>query len=251
MTLALDLGNSSLKAAFFAGPVLVDAHRFPTSQPDWPDAFTRWLAGRAGVHRVGLASVVPGQVDRVTRCLAAAGLPSPVPIHAQMPLPLRIAYATPDTLGADRIAAAVAAWNRAGGHSAAIALDAGTAVTYEVVRAGGVYAGGAIAPGPALLAASLHRGTAQLPDVPFTLPPSAVGDRTLHALQSGLAYGFLDGVTAMLARLRAELGPGTRVVATGGWAGWLAENGAPVDDVCPHLVLEGIRDVLDWQERRG
>ena len=246
MTLALDLGNSALKAACFVGDDLVDARRFKTALPGWTDAFTHWLDEVGTVERVGIASVVPALLPALIEQMP--DLPPPVVIRATQPLPLRMAYATPATLGADRIAAAVAAWNHTGRSGPVVALDAGTAITYEVVRADGVYAGGTIAPGPRLLVESLRLGTAQLPKVPFELPPSPVGESTLRALQSGLAFGFLDAVAGMLARLRRELGPKTQVVATGGWAGWLVEQEIAVDAVRPHLVLEGVRDILRWMD---
>lgn len=244
MTLALDLGNSALKAALFEDDHAVLSATFPFSQADWQPALSAWLADLRGVELVGLATVVPSATPAVLTAVRAAGLPAPLHVHAALPLPLRMAYATPDTLGADRIAGAVAAWLRFGPGRPLLVLDAGTAVTYEAVSADGTYAGGAIAPGPQLLVASLYRGTAQLPIVPFDEPPAPVGDSTLSALQSGLVYGFLGGTRETLARIRTWLGPDTYVVATGGWADWIARRVEGIHAIRPLLVLEGVRDIV-------
>ncbi len=247
MILAIDFGNSSVKTAVFDGMEPVASARFSTSEREWHSALGAWVGAQNHIRHVGLSSVVPAGTTLVAALLEAHGLPPPLLLHAALPLPIRVAYATPHTLGADRLAAAVAAWQYCGSAQAVVAIDAGTALTYEIVTADGTYLGGAIAPGPELLVRSLATGTAQLSHVPFETPLSAIGDTTQTALQSGLAFGFLDGVTGMLRRVSDVLGTRPHVVATGGWALWLAEQTTGIDTVRPHLVLEGVRDVVGWQ----
>ena len=148
---------------------------------------------------------------------------------------------------------AAAAWTtcgRAGGTAAhsVVALDAGTAVTYEVVDRAGVYHGGAIAPGPYLMEHALHTGTAQLPEVPLELPPVPLGRSTREAIQVGILYGFIDGVRGMLDRLVEYLGEPPYVVATGGWAPFLEDHVAAIDAVDPHLVLRGVRILAEMND---
>lgn len=245
MTLALDLGNSALKAACFDQTSVTASFSVSTVDPDWHRTFADWLQTLPPIESAGLASVVPQLMPRVLEAVRAAGLPAPVEVTATLPLPLRIQYQTPETLGADRIAAAVGGWLLFEPRKAVIVIDAGTALTYEAVTADGRYLGGAIAPGPRLLVDSLNRGTAQLPAVPFDVPEAPIGSDTTSALQAGIVLGFLDGVRGMLTRLRAELGHDAAVVATGGWAPWLARHVAEISEVRPLLVLEGIRDIVD------
>ncbi len=249
MTLALDLGNSALKAALFSSDAAPLPARFATDETDWPDAFARWLATFSPPDFVGLASVVPARESAVEGVLAGAGFPAPLRVHAGLALPIHIAYETPRTLGADRIAAAVAAWQQFGPGRALVVVDAGSAVTFEAVTRAGVYAGGAIAPGPRLLAAALARGTAQLPDFPFEPAPHAIGRSTREALQSGVVGGFLDSVAGTLARFQQALGGGAFVVATGGWGDWLAARLPIIGAVRPHLVLEGVRAIAEMPRR--
>ena len=236
--LALDVGNSSVKAAVWDGGAWSPVTRFPADDADgaaWAERLAPWV----GADAVGVASVVP----RVTGPLAAAARAvtgaEPVVVSAALPLPFRMAYRTPRTLGADRLAAAVAAWALGGGR-AVVALDAGTAITTDVVTAEPAYLGGAIAPGPDLLRRALARDTGQLPETEWTAPASPVGASTAEAVQAGLSVMVLDGVAGLLRRTLDAVGGDALVVATGGWAPWLAGHLA-VDRVEPTLVLDGVR----------
>ncbi len=157
-------------------------------------------------------------------------------------LPIQIAYRTPDTLGADRIAAALGAHVRYPHAPALVVVDAGTAVTYEVLVENR-YLGGAIAPGPTLQLASLARGTAQLPYVDLTSLPALIGSDTASSLASGAWWGFVASVDGMLARLHAHLAMPVTVVLTGGWSERLADHIAH-DALAPDLVHEGLYSAL-------
>ena len=237
--LALDAGNSSVKAAVWDG-AWSETARFPSD--DAPAAV--WAERLAGVARrvgaAGIASVVPDLTPALVGAAEAVTGAAPVVVTVDLPLPFRLAYATPQTLGTDRLAAAVGAHALAGGR-AVIALDAGSAITTEVVTAEPAYLGGAILPGPDLLRRSLARDTRQLPDVSWPDRVAPVGDSTVGAIQAGLGALVLDGVAGLLRRTRDALGGDALVVATGGWAPWLAERIEAVDRVEPHLVHDGIR----------
>ncbi len=250
MWLTLDIGNSAAKGGFFEGDRLAETFRIAREAPPdaWEGALAEHLRRRA-VTRAGVASVVPAATALVRPLLERlAGVPVEV-LDYRMRLPFALAYETPQTMGTDRLAAAAAAWVRFGqpadgGPRSVVALDAGTAVTYEVVDRTGVFLGGTIAAGPALLRDALRRGTAQLPAVPLELPETPVGRSTQEALQAGILFAFLDGVRGMLARVREALGEAPLVVATGGWGAFLQSHLDEIDLVEPHLVLHGIRVLM-------
>lgn len=246
MWLVLDIGNSAIKGGLYEHEQLQRTFRVVTADDhDWPTTLSEELACES-IERVGVTSVVPAATNALQALLRRR--PSPLPLLVVTPrlhLPFELAYATPATLGTDRLAAAAAAWthHRVEGRPV-VALDAGTAVTYEVIDHQGVYRGGAIGPGPDLLRRALHTGTAQLPEVPLEYPVPSIGTSTHTAIQSGVMHGFVDGVQGMLHRLGATLDADPVVVATGGWSPLLAEHVGAIDVTTPHLVLEGIRTLM-------
>ncbi len=256
MWLALDIGNSGTKGGVFEGAALRETFRLRTDwrQTERTAPTATWqhvLRSRmeaAAIERVGIASVVPRATEAAHVLAREATGRAPVVVSHALRLPFRLAYETPYTLGADRLAAAAAAWACYGAaHGpppSVVALDAGTAVTYEVVDRTGVYRGGAIGAGPRLVRQALRRGTAQLPAAPLRLPPVPVGRSTRGALQSGILYGFVDGARGMLGRTQEALGERPHVVATGGWSALLAEHVGDLDAVDPHLVLRGIHVLM-------
>lgn len=236
--LALDLGNSALKGA------LVDddgtagrAFRLPHAAFD--DALAPTLAtfADAPIDAVGLASVVPGENGRIADAVRTVLGRDVLRVHAGLRLPFAMGYATPDTLGADRLCAVAGAFVS----GPLVVVSAGTALTVEAVDASGVYLGGAIAPGPGLLARSLSTGTAQLPEVRPDASAPAIGKSTEEALRAGVLGMYVEGALGLVRRTREALGaPDVPVVVTGGHAPLLAAAGPLCADVRPHLVLVGV-----------
>ena len=252
MWLTLDIGNSAVKGGIFDKDRLCDTFRVSLhqadAQPSWETTFVTHLQDQL-FTRVGCTSVVPSVTPQVTAHVQhLTGVKAQV-IHHQMHLPFTLAYETPHTLGTDRLAAAAAAWVLYGQTKdqtprPVVALDAGTAVTYEVIDPNGIFRGGTIAAGPTLIRETLARDTAQLPAVPLTVPPTPIGRSTQEALQAGIMYTFLDSVRGMLSRLSDLLGAQPFVVATGGWSTLLHTHLDAIDHIDPHLVLHGIRVLM-------
>ena len=248
MLLALDVGNSAVKAGLFSGDELVRVFTVAPPDDDAP-APAHWRAGLASaladvtVSHVGLVSVVPTRTDAVTRGLRGF-VDAPLTIvEPGLALPFALDYDTPDTLGTDRLAAAAAGWARHGRDASrsVVVVDAGTAVNYEVVHQNGTYQGGAIGPGPVLMRNALQAGTAQLPDAPLSLPETPVGASTQTALQNGILWGLIDSVQGMTTRLADRLPDTPQVVLTGGWGDLLIERLSIEATHAPHLVLRGVR----------
>ncbi|MFB6230846.1 MAG: type III pantothenate kinase [Salinibacter sp.] len=251
MLLTLDVGNSAVKGGCFDGNELVRVFSVPDGPANaeesstaaaWQDTLAPYLPD-ASIEQVGLASVVPTTAGAVTDALTALTGAPVTRVRPSMPLPFELAYETPDTLGADRLAAAAAGWVHFGRDEfrSVLVVDAGTAVNYEVIRRDGVYRGGAIGAGPALVRGALRRGTAQLPEVPLTLPDEPGGRSTQTALQSGIMWGLVDSVRGMADRLAQSLPDPPVRVLTGGWSALLADRLDRVDHHAPHLVLRGVQ----------
>jgi type III pantothenate kinase len=126
-----------------------------------------------------------------------------------------------------------------------IAVDFGTATTFDCVSDKGEYLGGAIFPGVLVAMEALFERAAMLRRVELSPPRSVIGKTTTHAVQSGMLYGYAGMVDAMVERIRGELGAGARVIATGGLAGRIAGESKTIERVEPFLTLEGLRMIFE------
>lgn len=253
MLLAIDIGNTTVAVGLFEDKALRRTWKFRTERDKTCDEYSldvlgalRFAAIEPGaVTAAIISSVVPpltpvfqGLVQDLFRTRALVVGPG---LKTGMP----ILYESPLEVGADRIVASLAAFERHGGP--AIVLDFGTATTFDVVSAKGEYLGGAIAPGIQISAEALYLKTAKLPRIEIRKPARAIGKTTVASMQSGLYFGYIGLVGTIIAEIGRELGPGPKpkVVATGGFAVQIAPELPVIDAVEPDLVLEGLRIVYE------
>jgi type III pantothenate kinase len=147
----------------------------------------------------------------------------------------------PAEVGADRIVNAVAAHAIWPGDL--IIIDFGTATTFDVVSADGVYQGGAIAPGINLSMDALYMAAARLPRIAVEPPAEGlgvIGKGTVHAMQSGLFWGYVGMIEGIVARMKAEIGKPTTVIATGGLAALFNRHTDAISHVDPDLMVKGL-----------
>jgi type III pantothenate kinase len=151
---------------------------------------------------------------------------------------LKILLDNPLELGADRIVNVVAGLERYG--APLIAIDFGTATTFDVVNEKREYLGGLILPGIKIAADALSTRASRLPRVEIAKPERVIGKNTIQAMQSGLFYGYVGQVDGILDRLLKEL-PGANIVATGGLAKALAAESKFIQHLEPDLTLDGLK----------
>src|SRR5207253_5445955 len=118
---------------------------------------------------------------------------------------MALLYDNPREIGADRIANSVAAYERTRGPC--IVVDLGTATTFDYVTARGEYAGGVIVPGIGISLDALFVRAAKLTRVELVRPAKVVGRNTVHAIQSGVTYGYTALVDGLVERIRKENDP--------------------------------------------
>jgi type III pantothenate kinase len=154
-----------------------------------------------------------------------------------------IDYPRPETIGADRLANAVAVKHKFG--SPAVVVDFGTAVTFDVVDRAANYVGGIIAPGLSAMTSYLHEKTALLPRIKIREVDAIVGKNTKEAMLIGAVHGYRGLIRELILELKRELKVRRLpVVATGGYAALLAAKIPEITAVEPCLTLEGLR--LTW-----
>lgn len=238
-TLVLDIGNTAVKAGCFAGGALREMAAGLTAGE--VDALVR----RWGPRHVLIASVAE-EAARWARRLQEQ-VPGRILLFepGTTPVPLRNAYATPHTLGADRLAGAVGAAALRPGRDTLV-LDAGTALKLDLVTADGTYRGGSIGPGLGMRLRALHEYTGRLPLLPLPAPDATiplVGDSTVGALLSGVVNGAAAEANGLVAAYRQQY-PALGVVLTGGDAPLLAARLAGPIFAVPELVLLGLYRIL-------
>jgi type III pantothenate kinase len=251
MLLAVNVGNTETSLGVFREEELAWRWRMRTAPERTADELALLFGGFLSQHDLSfdrhvtgvvISSVVPSATgalrDMVNRYF---GFP-PVVVEPGTRTGMPILTDNPKELGADRIVNALAAYSKFGGP--AIAIDVGTATTFDVVSEGGEYLGGAIAPGLQVSARALYERTARLLLVELAPPRSPVGKNTVEALQSGLVYGHAAMIDGMVERLAKEIGQ-TAVVITGGLAPVLIGECRTVDHHEPWLTLEGLRLVFE------
>jgi len=158
------------------------------------------------------------------------------------PMPVKIVYSTPGTLGRDRIAAACGANTLYPGKNCLV-ISAGTCMTMDMVLETGIFLGGNIAPGLKMRLESMHLYTARLPLAEPGWPDVAFGDSTIHALQNGACLGMVMEIEGIFQRAKDAFGE-VFVVMTGGDAAFLAEQIESQIFVAPELVTQGLFQIL-------
>lgn len=187
-----------------------------------------------------VSSVVPAKSREIRK---AAGKREVIWLTAKSRLNVRIDYPQPRTIGADRLANAVAVTELYG--TPAIVIDFGTAVTFDIVSEEAAYIGGVIAPGLEAMTSFLYQRTALLPRISLREPRSAIGKTTRDAMMAGAVFGYRGLVAEILRRIIAEKfsRKHVHVVATGGYAKLVAKGLPQVKAVHETLTLEGLRIV--------
>jgi type III pantothenate kinase len=251
MLLTLDIGNTSIHIGLWEGETIAHTWRIGVEQEKLPDEY--------GVLLMNLLSTEGITAKDVHACIVGCDVPPLIPTFEQVcrkyfkiePMVVghglrtgvRILYDNPKQLGADRIIDAVAASKMYG--TPVIIVDFGTATVFDAVNEAGDYLGGAIAPGIGIASEALFSRAAMLYRVQLERPPVAIGKNTIHAMQSGILFGYVGLVEGVVARFKKELGGDPKVVATGGLASLIAGETDCIDIVNGDLTLTGLRLIYE------
>lgn len=254
MILALDVGNTNVTIGVFAGDVLVTAWRLRTDREQTADEWgikLRQLLTLAGYRLEAfrgmvIASVVPPVDQPLTEMCQRYFNSQPLFLSVDLDLGIGIDIDHPREAGADRLANAAAAAEHYG--FPCVVVDLGTAINFDVVSADRKFIGGIICPGIGMATTGLYQKTARLPLVDFREPARLIGRNTVDCIQSGLYHSVLGAIDGILERLLVELGPSTKVVATGGQASLIVNGSKFIKLADPDLTLKGL--LLTWQKNQ-
>lgn len=248
---AVDIGNSYAHLAYFDGAACGPTG-LPHAQPIGPPHGARVIQLRelsgdaelAGLPAAPLhwfvASVHRGREQQLAQWIERHRAGDTYRRLDHQDFPLRIEVELPDRVGHDRLAAAVAANRLRAAGRAAIVVDAGTAITVDLVDAAGAFQGGAILPGLQMSARALAEQTDALPQVPVPrTPPPGLGKHTRAAIESGLFWGAVGGIRMLIERLSEQNAASVDVLLTGGDGEPPAFLAAIAGRFVPHLALYG------------
>jgi type III pantothenate kinase len=239
--LVADVGNSRIKWGHFQ----LGGMRVAAVPPDDPVAWAAQLREWAvtGPAEWAIASVHPTRRDQLAEWLKAGGATVRI-ISDYRELPIRLDVASPEKVGIDRLLNAVAAAARVPPNTPAVIIDAGSAVTVDLVDAAGTFRGGAIFPGLRLMARALHQFTAQLPLVQDFELHDLTGRDTTAAIRAGVYYAVCGGVDRLVGQM---VETGARIFLAGGSVEIAADLRCRPEVVGPALTLDGIRRTA-WPE---
>ncbi len=257
MLLTVDVGNTTIQCGLFEGEKLALQFRRSTNSKLSSDElglfFRDVLAlnnfDYKAVERIACCSVVPAINHSLSNCFRKYFFKEALFIQAGIKTGLKIKYANPREIGADRIAGAIGAVHAAassGGAKNLIVVDMGTATTVDVITKNNEYLGGAILPGASMSVHALSEGTAQLPSVEVVQPKNVCGSSTIEAIQSGVFYGQAGAIRELVSKMEEKVFGGERafVIGTGGFSRSF-ESAGLFGLVLPDLVLQGLKVALD------
>ena len=259
MIFCIDIGNSNIKYAIFAGKELKATFRVTSSKNSTSDEYgviVRDLLKSAGIvreeiHCVIMSSVIPSlNYTMEHMCRDYLGH-SPVIVGPGVKTGLNIKADNSREVGADIIVDCVSAINRYGLGTPIICIDFGTATTFDIISEKGELIGVVIAPGIKGALDSLVNGTANLPNIELEKPPSVLAKNTVNCMQAGMLYGFSGLVGNIVAHIKTELGKdNVKVVATGGLGKFIFDETDCIDKFDATLTLNGLRIIYEMNAGR-
>ncbi len=240
MNLSIDLGNTYAKTGLFSEGKLVETN--------WKLSYPELVSYAQSVHpqRIVVSSVsyseeqLKDEFSKIT--------PNIYLLKSTTPVPLTKRYDSPETLGADRVAAAVGAKVLYPKNNCLV-IDMGTCITYDLVDAEDNFHGGIISPGVRMRFKAMNTFTKRLPLLePDGIPngiPELIGKNTKHAMQSGVMNGLLAEINGLIEEYDKVL-TNINVIFCGGDATYFANRIKKPNFVVPELVLIGLNRILEY-----
>ncbi len=256
MLLAIDIGNSNINLGIFEEGKLKKKENLPVNlkwgKEQYLSLLDKFLASavfeKANITSVVIASVVPSLTDIFREASSANFGFDPTIVNSDLVLGIRINFDNPEEIGADRLANAVGV-NHFFPHQSVIAVDFGTAITFDVLDEKKGYIGGVIAPGIGMVEQALCEKTALLPQIELVKPASILGRNTEESMQAGVYYGMVGLVETILEKLIKTFQGKLMVIATGGWAYLVASQISRIKKIEPDLTLYGLWKINELNKR--
>ncbi|MBM7635117.1 type III pantothenate kinase [Geomicrobium sediminis] len=251
MILVIDVGNTHIVFGVYDDNELLHYWRMTTSLERTEDEYgtsMQTMLNNKGVQSsevngVIVSSVVPSLMFMLEHMTEKYFNQKAMVVGPGIKTGLNILYDNPKDVGADRIVNAVAGIHEHG--SPLVIVDFGTATTFCYIDEKDRYQGGAIAPGIVISTDALYTHASKLPHIEIQEPQSVVGKNTVHAMQSGIYYGYAGLVDGIVMRMSKRGNKKPKVIATGGLARLIGKATTSIDVIDPFLTLKGLKRIYD------
>lgn len=236
MNLVVDIGNTSIKCGIFKERELQISKRVTGEiKKVIGDLIEEYQVEEVILSASGRGIEEVQNILNKTQCKILI-------LSPDTPLPIKIIYETPETLGRDRIAGMVAAW-RLFPDETSLVIDMGTCITTNIINKKGEFLGGTISPGVSMRARAMHEYTASLPLIELELPKSYIGTNTVSSMQNGVLRGTYFEIQSLIDQYKPVFNI-NNVILTGGDAKFFVNLLNFQIFAHPNLVLTGLNEIL-------
>lgn len=256
MILAIDVGNTHIVMGIMEEEKLIASFKLTTQTPRTSDEYGVAIIGMiqqrgiqiSQIEAIIIASVVPEVMYSFTNCMRRYFGIKPMVVGPGLKTGIAIRTDNPREMGGDRIASCVAAYEKLGGPC--MAIDFGTATTYDIVNDKGELIAAITSPGIRICADALWQSAAQLPHIEIKKTKNILDAKnTITSMQTGLVYGYIGQVEYIVSKVKEELGaPQMKVIATGGLAKIIKGGTKVIDYYDGYLTLKGLNRI--YQKNR-
>lgn len=257
--LFLDVGNTNIVMGLYQDETMVDSTRLATNTSQSMQEYRHLIDDFLATHQVAftdlndllISSVVPQITQFMQKMWEQEHKKMPFILHAQLKTNLTLKLDEPATIGSDLLAGAAAAYEKY--QTNTFIVDMGTATTIMLVRADGVFSGGAIVAGIELMLHALINNTALLSfteDINKEEHINAIGTSTETAIQSGIIYGYSGLIDNIIEKMLEELGTvDYQIVTTGGQAPFIMQYSKYLDAFEPYLIFDGMEIIYQLNNK--
>ncbi len=245
MLLAIDIGNTNINLGLFRGGRLSRRFIIPTKEKRYQSHLKK-IISQYKINDIIICSVVPRATKILEKDLKKLLGKQPYIIGKDIKAPIRNLYQKPKQVGQDRLVNAYAGVMLYG--APLIAVDFGTAITFDVVSRNKEYLGGMILPGLGISLDVLNQRTALLPRIKLEEPNEFIGRDTKSSMLSGIVYGFAALTDDLVIRIKKKIGKNARVIGTGGSIDLIGKYCRRIDRIDKDLTLKGLNLIYRIQK---
>jgi type III pantothenate kinase len=244
MLLTIDIGNTNISFGVFRGNKIINRFDIPTK--DYNLQKLRRNLAKTNIDDTVICSVVPNAAKIVKKDLQKLLGKQPYIIGKDIRVAIKNLYRNPKQVGQDRLVNAYAGIKLYG--YPLIAIDFGTAITFDVVSKNKEYLGGMLLPGLGISLDALRQRTALLPKIKLEKPKEFIGRDTKNSILSGLIYGFAALTDSLAIKIKKSIAKEAKVIGTGGNINLMARFCKQIDKIDVDLTLKGLNLIYNTKK---